>query len=198
MFADLDFSVPGGGALLLIGPNGSGKSSLLRLLAGLIKPSAGHLEWNGAPASADPQAYRERTAYLGHQDALKPILTTVENVRLWAGLRGHADRVDAALVAMSLGHLANLPARFLSSGQRRRAALARTIASGATLWLLDEPTVGLDTQSIAALETALAAHRAAGGIVVAATHLPIDLPGTATLDLADFAIDHFSADPEAA
>ncbi len=197
VFIDLDFAVPPGGALLLVGPNGSGKSSLLRLMAGLIKPYAGRLEWDGAPVSADPASHRERIAYLGHQDALKPVLTTAENVSAWAALRGRCGHVAAALAQMDLADLADLPARFLSSGQRRRTALARTIASGAPLWLLDEPTVGLDLRSVAALEAALAAHRAVGGIVIAATHMPIELPGAGTLDLSQFAVG-MSADPEAA
>jgi len=198
VFARLDFHVPHGGALLLIGPNGSGKSSLLRLMAGLIKPFAGRLDWDGAPVRDDPQAHRERITYLGHQDALKPVLTTLENVSSWVGLAGRADRAPAALAAMGLADLTDLPARFLSAGQRRRAALARVVASGAPLWLLDEPTVGLDTASIAALEHALAVHRAAGGIVVAATHMTINLPGAIPLDLADFAVSSFPEQFEAA
>jgi len=198
VFARLDFHVPHGGALLLTGPNGSGKSSLLRLMAGLIKPFAGRLEWDGAPVRDDPAAHRERIAYLGHQEALKPVLTAVENVRAWVGLVGRADRAEAALAAMGLGALIDLPARFLSAGQRRRVALARVVASGASLWLLDEPTVGLDTASIAALEQALAVHRAAGGIVIAATHMAIDLPGARPLDLAQFAVTGFAEQFEAA
>jgi heme exporter protein A len=189
IFDGLDFAVVPGGALLLTGPNGSGKSSLIRLMAGLIKPFAGSLAWDGAPVAADPAAQRERVAYLGHKDALKPVLTTAENVRRWTASAGQGDGARAALDAMNLTHLANVPARFLSSGQSRRAALARVIARGAPLWLLDEPTVGLDTVSIAALEAVLAAHRAGGGIVVAATHAPFLLPGAAPLDLAEFAAD---------
>lgn len=189
VFAQLDFSVEGGNALLLVGPNGSGKSSLIRLMAGLIRPYAGQLLWAGAPVRDDPAAHRERIAYLGHQEALKPMLTAAENVRFWAGLRGRADAAQQALATMALSDLADLPARFLSSGQRRRTALARIIASGAPLWLLDEPTVGLDTKSIGALEQALAGHLAAGGLVVAATHVPFLLPGATTLDLSAFPAD---------
>jgi heme exporter protein A len=198
IFDGLDFAVAHGGALLLTGPNGSGKSSLLRLMAGLIRPFAGRLDWDGAPVRQDQTAHRERVAYLGHKDALKPVLTAAENVRLWTALRGQGDGAEAALQDMNLSHLADLPARFLSSGQSRRAALARTIAAGAPLWLLDEPTVGLDAASIAALEAALAAHRAGGGIVVAATHAPFLLPDAATLDLAAFAADDLPPDAEAA
>ncbi len=186
VFAGLDFAVEAGGALLLTGPNGSGKSSLLRVLAGLIKPYIGRLEHDEAPLSDDPVRHRELIAYLGHQDAVKPMLTVAESIRFWAGLRGQTQRAEAALAAMDLTALGDLAGRFLSSGQRRRTALARVIASGAPIWLLDEPTVGLDIRSIAGLESSLAEHRASGGMVIAATHAPIVLPGAATLDLAEF------------
>jgi heme exporter protein A len=188
VFADLDFSVEAGGALVLVGPNGSGKSSLLRLMAGLIRPYAGQLLRNGAPVRDDPASHRMGTAYLGHLDVLKPTLTTAENVAFWAGLVGRSSHADAALARMDLAALADLPARFLSAGQRRRTALARVIACGPPLWLLDEPTLGLDARSLVALEAALVDHRAAGGMVVTATHAPIDLPGATMLDLADFAM----------
>jgi heme exporter protein A len=186
VFTGLGFAVETGGALLLTGPNGSGKSSLLRVLAGLIKPTMGRLEYDGAALRDDPAQHRELVAYLGHQDAIKPMLTVAEGVRFWAGMRNRADRTDAALAAMDLTALGDLPGRFLSSGQRRRTALACVIAGGASVWLLDEPTVGLDTRSIARLEAALASHRSDGGIIIAATHTPIALPGAATLDLAAY------------
>ena len=195
VFTRLDFMVEAGGALLLTGPNGSGKSSLLRVLAGLIKPYRGRLEHNGSSLGDDPARHRELVAYLGHQDAIKPMLTVAESVGFWAGMRGQAHLASGALAAMDLTSLGDLPGRFLSSGQRRRTALARVIATGAPIWLLDEPTVGLDVRSIAALEAALADHRAAGGTVIAATHAPIALPGAATLDLAAF--DARLADDEA-
>jgi heme exporter protein A len=125
-------------------------------------------------------------AYLGHQDGVKPMLTVAENIRFWGGLRGGQDRTEAALAAMDLSTLSGAQGRFLSAGQRRRAALARVIATGAPLWLLDEPTVGLDSNAMVALETAIAAHRAAGGMVVAATHMDITLPGADSMNLADF------------
>jgi heme exporter protein A len=186
VFTGLDFVVPASGALLLSGPNGSGKSSLIRLMAGLIKPYSGRLEHGGMRLADDPAHHRDIVAYLGHQDAVKPILTVGESTRFWAGLRGRRDRAEAAMALMGLTALADTAGRFLSSGQRRRAALARIIAGGAPIWLLDEPTVGLDVKSIAALEAALAAHRAQGGIVIAATHAPIALPGAQGLNLAEF------------
>jgi heme exporter protein A len=198
VFTGLDFAVGHGGALLLTGPNGSGKSSLLRLMAGLIKPYAGRLEHDGQRLTEDPALHREIVAYLGHHDAIKPMLTVGESTRFWAGLRAGEDRAAAAMGAMGLTDLADVAGRFLSSGQRRRTALARVIAGAAPVWLLDEPTVGLDIKSIAALEAALAMHRGGGGIVIAATHAPIALPGAVGLDLADFAPEPFLDDMEAA
>ncbi|MFN8759250.1 MAG: heme ABC exporter ATP-binding protein CcmA [Tagaea sp.] len=185
VFARLAFDVTGGGLLILRGPNGAGKSSLLRVMAGLIAPAHGALIWNGEDADADPVAHRARAAYAGHDDALKPGLTVREHLAFHAALRGaDARHLDVALEAFGLTALATTPARFLSAGQRKRAALARVIAAPAPIWLLDEPTNGLDAGAVAKLETAIAAHRGAGGIVVAATHLDFAGAGAATLDLA--------------
>lgn len=178
---DLDFSLEAGGALVLAGPNGSGKSTLLRLLAGLVRPAAGRVAWQGEDALIDLAAHAERVAYVGHQDAVKPGLTVVENLRFAAALSGRP--VEAALDAVGLERLTDLPARMLSAGQKRRLALARLALTAAPLWLLDEPTLGLDTASIARFGTLLAAHRERGGLVVAATHIPLPLAGTRELRL---------------
>ena len=190
VFAGLDFTVESGGALVLVGPNGTGKSSLLRLMAGLLPPFAGRLDWDGAAVRDDPALHRGRIAYLGHLDAVKPTLTVTEAVAFWADLVDRAAYVGKALDALGLAGLADLPARFLSAGQRRRVALARVIATAPPIWLLDEPTVGLDQASIGALESAIARHRGAGGMVVAATHAPLRLPGAIQLDLSGFAAPH--------
>ena len=187
LFGGLGFALGAGDALILTGPNGSGKSSLLRLVAGFGRPTAGVLRWDGRPLSDDLDAYRQQLHYVGHQEALKPALSAVETLRFWADLAEQPLKDPAGpLRVLGLGHKAHTPCRFLSSGQRRRAALARVIAGGAPIWLLDEPTVGLDVKSIVALEAALAVHRAAGGIVIVATHAPIALPGAGGLNLADF------------
>jgi heme exporter protein A len=178
---DLSFAVEAGGALLLLGPNGSGKSTLLRLLAGLKRPDAGTIAWDGADVADDAGAHAARVAYLGHQDAVKPGLTTSENLRFAARLSG--GDIAGALDAVDLAPLADLPARMLSAGQRRRLALARLALSRAPLWLLDEPTLGLDDRAVARFGTLLAAHRAGGGIVVTATHLPLPLEGADALRL---------------
>ncbi len=175
----VSFAVAPGGALLLLGPNGAGKSTLLRLLAGLRLPDAGRLLWDGADALADRTAHGGRLAYLGHADAIKPGLTVAENLLFTAGRR----KLGPALDAMGLAPLADLPGRMLSAGQRRRLALARLLLADVPLWLLDEPTVGLDTASLERLAAALALHRAGGGLVVAATHQPIVLPDAASLRL---------------
>jgi heme exporter protein A len=182
VFRDLDFSVPAGGALLLAGPNGSGKSTLLRLLAGLVRPAAGLLLWDEADALADLSSHAARLAYIGHQDAIKPGLTVAENLHFAARLTGGC--IAEALTAFGLADLADLPARLLSAGQRRRLALARLALSAAPLWLLDEPTLGLDQASVERLGALLAGHRARGGIIVAATHLPLPISDAAELRLA--------------
>lgn len=181
VFRDLDFAVPSGGALVLAGPNGSGKSTLLRLLAGLVRPIAGRLLWNDADALSDLTLHASRVAYLGHQDAVKPGLTAAENLALPARLSGGS--VPTALAALGLEALADLPARMLSAGQKRRLALARLALGTAHLWLLDEPTLGLDSAAIDRFGRLLADHRAAGGIVIAATHVPLPLDGVAELRL---------------
>jgi len=181
VFRDLDFTVPAGGALVLVGANGSGKSTLLRLLAGLVRPIAGRLLWSAEDALADLPSHAARVTYLGHLDAVKPGLTVEENLRFAARMSGGS--VDAALQALGLGDLADVPARFLSAGQKRRLALARLALSVTPLWLLDEPTVGLDAASLERVGTVLRAHRARGGIVVAATHVPLPLDNVAELRL---------------
>jgi heme exporter protein A len=187
VFANLAFRSRPGEALLLTGPNGSGKSSLLRLMAGLIAPAAGRLDWAGTAVTDDPDAHRARLHYVGHLDALKPALTVAENLAFYAALHGHDGGIGAALAAFDLERLAATPARFLSQGQRRRAALARMLAAPAPLWLLDEPTLGLDDASLARLATMLSTHLARGGHVVAATHAPIAIANARRLELGDAA-----------
>ena len=191
LFAHLSFRLSAGGALLLHGANGSGKSSLLRLLAGLLPPAAGRLGWGAAAIADDLPAHRARLDYLGHLDGINSALTVRETLAFWAALRGLSrrddDRVAAeALAAFALDGVATSPCRGLSAGQRRRLALARLLIAPAELWLLDEPAGALDGDSRTRLEQAIAAHRAGGGRVVVATHVPlaVDAP---VLDLEDFA-----------
>lgn len=183
VFADLDFALGAGSLLRLAGPNGSGKSSLLRLVAGLLPPAAGTLEWAGEPAGSS-EGFRQALRFLGHQDAVKPVLSVRENLRAAAGLLGIARPALAdALERLGLVELADLPVRFLSAGQRRRVALARLALGPAALWLLDEPTTNLDSAGTAAFMALLGEHRRAGGMALVATHEPLALEPSTTLTL---------------
>jgi heme exporter protein A len=189
VFAGLDFSLAPGEALVVTGPNGSGKSTLLRLIAGLVPRAGGALLCDGAEVAQDWPAFRARLHYVGHLDAIKPALTLSETLAFWVRLHGGRADVLATLDAFGLAPLADLPARLLSVGQRRRLALARLVAVPRTLWLLDEPTTALDAAAQARLAALLAAHRAAGGLVIAATHADLGLEGAERLDLARHATE---------
>ncbi len=195
VFARLDFQVAPGEALVLLGPNGSGKSSLLRVMAGLLKPFAGQLLWDGRPVSEDREGHAGRIHYVGHHDAIKPVLTVAENLRFWARLHGGASgdlagALAGALERVNLAHLADTPGKLLSAGQKRRLNLGRLWAAPAPVWLLDEPTTALDKASIRRLEEAIAAHRDGGGMVVLSTHADINLPGHREMHM-----DQFTPDP---
>ena len=202
VFERLDFALLPGGALVLTGRNGSGKSSLLRLMAGLSPPLSGALLWNGTDIAENRAAHRARLHFVGHADALKPVLTVTEMVEFWAGMHGGGGRggdgaaIEDALDRFGLAPLAPMPCSLLSAGQRRRVALARLAAAPAPLWLLDEPLTGLDSDAVADLYDTIAAHRRAGGRIVVSTHAPLALEGSATLSLADFAarplVDQFA------
>ena len=173
VFSGLNFSLSGGEAMMVTGRNGAGKSSLLRMIAGLICISAGRLDLSGGEADA---TLAEQAHYLGHQDALKPSLTVIENLRFWAEFLGDAGAtLEPALAAVDLTPLADLPAAYLSAGQRRRLSIARLIAAKRPLWLLDEPTSALDVPSQDRLAGLMRDHLAGGGMIMAATHGPIGL-----------------------
>jgi heme exporter protein A len=182
VFADVSFSVADGEALLVTGRNGAGKSSLLRMLAGVIRIAAGRL----ALADAEPeQGIADQAHYLGHQDALKPSLTAGENLRFWTHYLGGTAAPEAALAALGLDRLADLPAAYLSAGQRRRLSIARLMAVRRPIWLLDEPASALDRDGRERLAGLMRQHLAGGGLIVAATHGPIGLERAKELRLGD-------------
>ena len=180
VFADQSFAVGSGELLAVTGPNGSGKSTMLRLVAGLIRPA-------GGTVSLDPSAEEGVGAevhYLGHLDALKPSLTLSENLSFWKKLwRGPGLQPGEALDRLGLAHLADLPAGILSAGQKRRAAIARLLLANRPIWLLDEPTTALDVDAEKTLGRLIGKHLSDGGLVLAATHRPLPVASTATLRL---------------
>lgn len=179
LFADVTLALEPGGGALLTGPNGVGKSSLLRVCAGLLPAFSGTVERSGGVAMTD-----ERLALDGEQ-GLRAALA------FWAKLdRAEPQAIDSALEAMALTGLAEVPVRMLSTGQRKRAMLARVIASGAGVWLLDEPGNGLDRASLDLLGAVVARHLATGGIVVAASHQPLPIDAPVTLALSDYLPDY--------
>jgi heme exporter protein A len=173
VFAGLNFSLSGGEALVVTGRNGAGKSSLLRMIAGLVHIAGGRLALDGGEPDA---SIAEQSHYVGHQDSVKPSLTVGENLKFWARYLGAIEStIDSALQAVDLAPLADLPAAYLSAGQRRRLSIARLVAVLRPLWLLDEPTSALDVPSQNRLADLMRNHLAGGGMIVAAAHGPIGL-----------------------
>ncbi|UVO54912.1 heme ABC exporter ATP-binding protein CcmA [Sphingomonas sp. SUN039] len=169
LFSGVSFALGAGDVLTVGGPNGVGKSSLLRVAAGLLRAEAGVVTRDGDVALAD------------EAPALDPALPLSRALQFWADIDGGS--VKDALASVDMAHLAQVPVRMLSTGQRRRATLARTLASGATIWLLDEPANGLDAAGVTILEGLIATHRLRGGIAVVATHQALALPDAQSLVL---------------
>jgi heme exporter protein A len=170
LFEGLSLSLAPGEAAIVSGPNGVGKSSLIRLAAGLLRPAAGSVERGAAIALADETLALDDKLRLGRALAF------------WARLDGGS--AEAGMDGMGLAHLAEVPVRMLSAGQRKRAMLARVASSGAPLWLLDEPANGLDSEGCERLAALIAGHRAGGGAVLAASHLPLGIEDARALVLA--------------
>ena len=176
LFRRLSLALSGGEALHVAGANGIGKSSLIRILAGLLRPFAGKVEREGGIGLAD-----ERPALDPHQPLAKAL-------RFWAAIDGDdVAQLDAIAGRLGLADLLDVPVRYLSTGQRKRAALARLAAERVPVWLLDEPLNGLDSEGVAAVEALTAEHCASGGICVIASHQPFTLETMRRLDLAGFA-----------
>jgi heme exporter protein A len=189
LFSGLDVRVEGGRGLYIAGENGSGKTSLLRILCGLLAPTAGRVAWNGTPIREQRETFGGDLVYVGHVNGVKDDLTAAENLRFGAALAGRvADRarIVQALDTFEMASRANLPTRVLSQGQKRRVALARLLlAADAPLWILDEPFTALDVRGVAVLRGVIEAQLARGGIVVLTTHQDVGLPASiARLDLA--------------
>jgi len=207
VFAGISFAVRAGETLVISGPNGAGKTSLLRMVAGLLRIEAGHIELVGGEPD---RTIAEQAHFLGYQDALKPSLSVAENLRFWTHYLGegdtaghvqmspfpsagsatvHAERdepkaVVLALAALGLEELADLPAGYLSAGQRRRLSIARLLAIKRPIWLLDEPTAALDTTAQARLAGLMQMHVSGGGLILAATHGPLGIDADHELGLA--------------
>lgn len=180
VFENIDFALGAGEGLVVTGPNGSGKSTLLRVLAGLLPAAGGKVQLHGG-GDAWPDV-ASACHYLGHGNALKTALTVAENLTFWRELLGEKRlSVADALDEVGLPFVGHLPCGYLSTGQKRRVAIARLLVSHRPVWLLDEPTTGLDKASEARFAALVKAHMAAGGMVVAATHLPLGLEGVQSL-----------------
>jgi heme exporter protein A len=193
IFRGVTFDLEEGGALIVTGRNGTGKSTFLRVLAGLLPADAGTMMLEGGE---DDGRLCESLHYLGHRNAMKRDLTVFENLAFWQRFTGRgrdgetpADTLPAdALEAVGLSGLGTLPFGYLSAGQQRRAALARLLVAHRPVWLLDEPTAALDDASERTVEALIARQRAGGGIVIAATHQPLHVPGAQTLVMSGFEV----------
>jgi heme exporter protein A len=174
LFSNLEFSLCGGEALIVSGPNGAGKTTLLRVIAGFIAPDEGRITLEGAGADS---AIVESLHFLGHRDGLKGALTVRENLLFARSMGGPSGQpIDSVAGRLNLTRLLDLPVSVLSAGQRRRAALARLLAVHRPVWLLDEPTAALDAVSSEIVTGLIRDHVTAGGMVLAATHLPLGVP----------------------
>jgi heme exporter protein A len=187
VFTGVSFGVASGEILAITGRNGAGKSSLLRTVAGLVR----NLEGNVVLEGGDPElTIAEQCHYLGHQDALKPALSVGENLLFWIGfLGGKAAEAAPALEAVGLDALADLPAAYLSAGQRRRLSIARLLAVKRPVWLLDEPMSTLDDTAQERLAGFMRAQLAGGGLILAATHGALGIDGTRELRLGENAAE---------
>jgi heme exporter protein A len=173
VFAGLDFAAASGEALAVTGPNGSGKTSLLRMIAGLLTMAGGSIGLEGGEREL---TLPEQAHYLGHRDALKPALSVAENLSFWRDcLGGETFDARTSLAAVGLDHAAQLPAAFLSAGQRRRLSIARLLAVRRPVWLLDEPTNALDAAGQSLFSALMGDHLKGGGLIIAATHAPLGI-----------------------
>ncbi|APO76682.1 cytochrome-c heme transporter ATP-binding protein CcmA [Rhizobium etli 8C-3] len=191
IFADLSFRLEAGEALVLTGKNGSGKSTLLRVVAGLLGPERGTVEFTDSRGGTERNA-REVSHYLGHRNAMKSELTVSENLAFWQNFLGDVLGVsqlsiEDAAAAVGLSGITHLPFGYLSAGQQRRFAFAKLLVAYRPVWILDEPTAALDASADRLFADLIDAHRKKGGIVVAATHQPLGLENSRELKMTGFA-----------
>jgi len=182
VFSNIGFALEKGEALIVTGPNGSGKSTLLRIVAGLLPAAGGKVLVEGGGEAFPTVA--SASHYLGHLNAMKTALSVEENLGFWRAFQGEPGlSVEEALETVALGGIGHLPFGYLSTGQRRRASIAKLLVSRRPVWLLDEPTAGLDKASEERFAGLMRGHLQDGGILVAATHLPLGLDGTKVLEM---------------
>jgi heme exporter protein A len=179
VFSNVSFELHAGEMMDLRGPNGAGKSSLLRLLAGLNTAAAGRIVLENGKSSA---SLAEQSHYVGHDEANKPALTVSQNLQFWAQFLGGTETI-LPLGAFNLTGLKNDQALLLSAGQKRRLALTRLLLAKRSLWLLDEPSVGLDSESLDKLRKVITSHLQEGGMVIAATHAELGVKAVRQLQL---------------
>lgn len=188
LFKNVDFELNAGGLMYVLGENGSGKSSLLRMICGLLMPEDGTVFWDNKKIKENAENYLSNLTYIGHLNGLKDDLTALENLYMSARSAGNEvteDKALAALTAIGIGRCANLPARVLSQGQKRRVTLAKLWLTDGKLWILDEPFAALDVASVGVLATRLGEHLSNGGMAILTTHqdVAINAQSTQTLRL---------------
>ncbi len=193
VFSGLGFELPPGRAVILSGANGSGKSSLMKIIAGLLPAQNGTLSYDDQDMLGNRDWISRNICYLAHKNGMKPEMTVAENLAFWANMEHHNGDVRKEAVKVGIDHCLDLPVCYLSSGQARRAALTRVLCHPAKFWLLDEPTVGLDSSGVELLAGLMNDHLKAGGRILAATHieLGLDPDNSSRLNMSDFSYSAF-------
>ncbi len=179
LFQDISFKLQSGDLLQVDGVNGSGKSSLIRILAGLMQPSAGEISWRGRNISECRYQYQKEMSYIGHLNGVKNTLTADENLEIMKALSGSPQSIPLSevLAKLELGGMDGITLNRLSAGQKRRVGLARLLVTNSKIWLLDEPFTSLDSSGKSVIEQLIVEHSLQGGITVFSTHQPVEIEG---------------------